>query len=145
MSVHLRESSKPYGKKGSPGNWKSVELSEKELTKAEVEELSKSIIEEAKSRQDGFIEMERRGSTIVQLGKYRIVITRPPFSDAWEITAVHPIVKLNLEDYHLSDKLFQRISEQAEGVLIAGAPGEGKSTCAAAIAEYYANSFVRSE
>ncbi|MBS3141032.1 Flp pilus assembly complex ATPase component TadA [Candidatus Woesearchaeota archaeon] len=139
MSVHLRESSKPYGKKGSPGNWKSVELSEKELTKAEVEELSKSIIEEAKSRQDGFIEMERRGSTIVQLGKYRIVITRPPFSDAWEITAVHPIVKLNLEDYHLSDKLFQRISEQAEGVLIAGAPGEGKSTCAAAIAEYYAS------
>ena len=139
MSVHLRENSFAYGKKGSPGNWKSVQLSEKELTRKEVEELSKSIIEETKSRQDGFIEMERRGSTIVQLGKYRIVITRPPFSDAWEITAVKPIVKLELKDYNLSEKLFKRIANQAEGVLIAGSPGEGKSTCAAAIAEYYAS------
>ena len=56
----------------------------------------------------GFIEIEREGSTIVQLGKYRIVITRPPFSDGWEITAVRPVKTLNLDDYKLSEKLMHQ-------------------------------------
>ena len=37
---------------------------------------------------DAFVEMERLGVTVVQLGNMRIVIARPPFSDAIEITAV---------------------------------------------------------
>jgi ATPase len=139
MSVHLRENVRPYAKRGVPGSWAFVHLSAKPLERKEVEGLSKEIIEEAKLRQDGFIEIERRGSTIVQLGTYRIVITRPAFSDGWEITAVKPIKKLTIKDYDLSEKLFERISKQAEGVLIAGAPGEGKSTFASALAENYAS------
>lgn len=137
MSVHLRENVIPYAKKGSPGNWKFVLLSEEKITQEEIQNISKEIIEETKIRTDGFIENERRGSTIVQLGNYRIVITRPPFSDGWEITCVHPIKKTNLEDYNLSEKLKRRIAEQAEGVLVAGSPGMGKSTFAQAIAEFY--------
>ena len=87
----------------------------------------------------GFIEIERRGSSIVQIENFRIVITRPPFSDAYEITAVRPIKKLNINDYELSAKLKKRIEEQAEGVLISGSPGQGKSTCASALAEFYAS------
>ena len=64
-------------------------------------------------------------------------MTRPPFSDAWEITAVRPIKKTILDDYKLSEKLRKRIAEQAEGILIAGAPGMGKSTFAQALAEFY--------
>jgi len=137
MSVHLRENIKPYAKKGSPGNWKLTILSEENLKQEEIQEIAKEIVEEAKLRDDGFIENERRGSTIIQLGDYRIVITRPPFSDAWEITAVKPIKKTNLDDYKLSDKLKKRIAEQAEGVLVAGSPGMGKSTFAQSIAEFY--------
>ncbi|MFH2027831.1 MAG: ATPase, T2SS/T4P/T4SS family, partial [Nanoarchaeota archaeon] len=138
MSVHLRENVMPYAKKGMPGKWEFVALRKNVLKQEEIQDISREIIENAKLRKDGFIEIERPGSTIVQLGKYRIVITKPPFADGWEITAVRPVKTLSLEDYHLSEKLLQRISNQAEGILIAGAPGHGKSTFAQALAIHYA-------
>ena len=139
MSVHLKEGVEAYAKKGFPGNWKFKIISKKKLTQEEIQEISTEIIEESKIRRDGFIEIERTGSTIIQLGKFRIVITRPPFSDGWEITAVRPVKKLNLEEYNLSEKLKKRIAEQAEGMLVAGSPGAGKSTFAQALAEHYAS------
>lgn len=137
MSVHLRENVFPYAKKGVPGKWEFVAVEDKLLQQERIKDISKEIIEEARLRKDGFIEMEREGSTIVQLGKFRIVITKPPFSDGWEITAVRPVRKLAINDYRLSEKLRKRI-EQAEGMLIAGAPGHGKTTFAQALAEFYA-------
>jgi ATPase len=139
MSAHLRENVKPFAKKGVPGNWQFVAIREKILSRDEVQEISREIIEEAGVRKDCFIEIERPGSTIVQLGLFRIVITKPPFSDGWEITAVRPVKRLSLGDYKLSERLSERINKQAEGILIAGAPGMGKSTFAQALAEFYAN------
>ena len=137
MSVHLRENVLPYAKKGAPGNWQFVALRKNVVRQKEIQDISREIIENTKLRRDGFIEIERPGSTIVQLGRYRIVITKPPFADGWEITAVRPVTSLTLEDYKLSDKLKERIAEQAEGVLVAGAPGMGKSTFASALAIHY--------
>ncbi len=139
MSAHLRENVQPAAKKGFPGNWKFVYLREEKLTSDEIKDISREIIEEAGIRKDGFIEIERPGSTIVQLGDFRIVITKPPFSDGWEITAVRPVKKMKLEDYNLSETLMERFSTQAEGILIAGAPGAGKSTFAAGLVQYYAS------
>ncbi|HLD06425.1 MAG TPA: PINc/VapC family ATPase [Candidatus Nanoarchaeia archaeon] len=139
MSVHLRENVLPYAKKGRPGSWEFIAVRKKELTRDEIQDISREIIEEAGVRKDGFIEIERPGSTIVQLGKFRIVVTKPPFSDGWEITAVRPVKHLSLPDYHPSEKLLQRMEKQAEGILIAGAPGMGKSTFAQALAEHYAS------
>ncbi len=139
MSVHLRENVVPYAKKGFPGKWNFIPLRKKELSQEEVQEISREIIEDSKLRRDGFIEIEREGSTIVQLGKYRVVVTKPPFSDGWEITAVRPVKRLNLEDYKLSDKLKERIGRQAEGILVAGAPGMGKTTFSQALAEFYSS------
>jgi ATPase len=137
MSVHLKESVFPFAKKGVPGKWDFVAVKDKLLTHEELRELSKEIVEEANLRADGFVEIQRKGSTIIQLGRYRIVITKPPFSDGWEITAVKPIKRLVLKDYKLSEKLKERVGEQAEGILIAGAPGHGKTTFAQALAEFY--------
>lgn len=137
MSVHLKEGCKPRAKKGMPGNWTYVELSEELLDKDTVKNIAKDIIEETGMRNDAFIEIERKYSTIVQLGRYRIVITRPPFADGYEITIVRPVKKLGYADYVMSDKLRERIEQQAEGVLIAGAPGHGKSTFAQALGEFY--------
>jgi len=138
MSVHLRENVVPYAKKGAPGNWQFVALRKNVVKQEEIQQISREIIENTKIRNDGFIEIERSGSTIVQLGKYRIVICKPPFADGWEITAVRPVKTLNIDDYKLSDKLKERIGKQAEGILIAGAPGHGKSTFAQALSVYYA-------
>ncbi len=138
MSVHLRENVEPFAKRGVPGKWDFVQLRKKPLTREEIEEMAKEITDEATIRTDGFIEIERRGSTIVQLGNNRIVITRPPLSDGWEITAVRPVKILEMEDYNPSEKLQARLASQAEGILIAGAPGMGKSTFAQALAKFYA-------
>ncbi len=137
MSVHLKENCRPKAKKGVPGNWDYVELSEEILSKEDVKNIAKEIVEECAIRNDGFIEVERRNSTIIQLGRFRIVITRPPFADGYEITVVRPVKKLNFNDYIMSDTLRERIMSHAEGVLIAGAPGHGKSTFAQALAEVY--------
>ncbi|MCD6457575.1 MAG: Flp pilus assembly complex ATPase component TadA [Thermoproteales archaeon] len=138
MSVHLKEGVPPYAKKGVPGKWRFVQLGEKPMTKIELEKIVREIIETARSySRNAFIEVERLGSTIIQLESYRIVITRPPFSDGIEITAVRPVAKLSLEDYKLPSKLINRLEKQAEGILIAGAPGMGKTTFAQALAEYY--------
>jgi ATPase len=139
MSVHLRENTSPMAKKGFPGQWDFIKIRDALLTRDEIQDISREIIEEAGIRRDGFVEIERPGSTIVQLGLFRIVITKPPFSDGWEITAVRPVKKMSIDDYKLSEKLTLRIAEQAEGILIAGAPGMGKSTFAQALAIYYAS------
>ncbi len=138
MSIHLKEGDVPKAKKGKPGEWEMVKLSNEPLRASDLEEMALEILEAARSRQDAYVEVDKPGTTVVQLGKYRIVITRPPLSDGWEITAVRPIAKLRLEDYGLPEKLIQRLEERAEGILIAGAPGAGKTTFAQALTEYYA-------
>lgn len=139
MSVHLRENVHAMAKKGKPGAWEFVKVSKKPLTTAEVEGLADEVIHAAEERTDAFIDVDRPGSTIAQVGRYRIVIVRPPLGDGWEITAVRPITTLALKDYELSEKLKARIGEQAEGILIAGAPGMGKSTFSQALATHYSD------
>lgn len=138
MSVHLREGVHAMAKKGKPGDWQFSKVSEKPLTAEAIEQMAEEIIETAQTRTDSFIDIDRPGSTIAQVGRYRIVILRPPLSDAWEITAVRPVKTLTLSDYELTEKLKKRIAEQAEGILIAGAPGMGKSTFSQALATYFA-------
>ncbi len=135
MSVHLREDNYPVAKKGSPGDWEFEKIENKKLKKEEIKSIASEIVEDA----DAIVEIERPGSTIVQKGNYRIVITRPPFSDGWEITAVRPVKLLQLNEYKISDKLMDRLKEQAEGILIAGSPGQGKTTFARALALFYAD------
>ncbi len=137
MSVHLKEGAHPAAKKGSPGHWRLEILSQEPLTREEIEAIYDEVVEAARTSPDSMIEVDRPGSTIVQLGDYRIVITKPPMSDGWEMTAVKPLVKLKLEDYGLPPKLVRRLEEKAEGILIAGAPGMGKTTFAQALAEHY--------
>ncbi len=138
MSVHLREGVHAMAKKGKPGAWSFDKVSDKPLTAEGIETMASEIIETTQSRADSFIDIDRAGSTIAQVGRYRIVIVRPPFSDGWEITAVRPVKTLKISDYDLSEKLKNRIAEQAEGILIAGAPGMGKSTFSQALATYFA-------
>ena len=137
MSVHIKENCYVLAKKGTPGNWKLVKLKEK-LSPKNVQELAKDTVEKTRLDPESFVEISRKGSTIVQYKDFRIVITKPPVSDGWEITAVKPLIKLKLEDYKLPEKLFERIKEKAHGVLIAGEVGSGKTTLAQAIAEFYA-------
>ncbi|VVB53490.1 putative KH and PIN-domain containing protein [uncultured archaeon] len=139
MSVHLKENAAVYAKKGSVGEFRLTRIGDK-LTREDAEAHVREIIEYAHNSTKGFVEIEERGATVIQLGEYRIVIARPPFSSALEVTAVKPLVKLLLSDYRLSDRLLSRLSDHAEGVFVAGRPGAGKTTFVQALAEHYRTS-----
>ncbi len=137
MSVHLKEGNVPKAKRGLPGEFELEAIGEEIIEKEEIDELISETVENAEMSDEGLIEMEGNGATVLQIGKYRVAITRPPFSEKAEITAVRPVAKVEIDDYDLSEELMERLDEKAEGVLIAGAPGHGKSTFAQALAEHF--------
>jgi len=139
LSVHLKEGAIPMVKRGRPGKFRLEKVGDKPLTVEELEEIIREITEATRISEKGSFEIIRGGATVIQLGDYRISIARPPFSDGVEVTIVKPIVKLKLEDYALSDRLMKRLRERAEGILIAGPPGAGKSAFASSLAEFYKN------
>ena len=124
-------------KKGKPGSWDLVPIKKTKLTQEDVQRIAKEIVEKTRIEPTAFIEISRRGSTIVQYKNYRIVIVKPPISDGWEITAVKPLKTFSLEDYKLPEKIVERLKERASGVIIAGQVGSGKSTFAQSLAEHY--------
>ena len=137
MSVHLKENVCPMAKKGTPGHIKFIKLSDEVFNHSMLQELIDEIIDKARSDSKTYLESVKEGSFVVQSREYRISIARPPFSEAIEITAVRPVADINLDEYHLSSKLMDRINNNAEGILISGSPGAGKSTFVQAIAKYY--------
>lgn len=139
MSVHLKENLPPLAKKGKPGTFVLTKLSDDVLSKDYLEFMSTQILEAAKISDSSTIEISKTGASVIQHNDYRIAITRPPFSEAFEITIVHPIVKLSLDDYDISEQLMKRFSDRAEGIVISGPPGSGKSTLASGLANFYHN------
>lgn len=137
MSVHLKEGVLPMGKKGKPGNSQLVKLDEERCSYSQLTHIIEEISEASRVEGVGSVEISRSGATVIQYGRFRIAITRPPFSDGLEITIVKPIVKLALADYNANEKLMDRLSGEAEGIIISGPPGSGKSTLAGSLAEFY--------
>ncbi len=137
MSLHLKEDTFPLAKRGRPGEMSLVKISNEKLTSEDLELIIKEIMDAARYEDDSFIEIGGMQATVVQMGNMRIAIARPPFSDGTEITVVRPTIKMSLDDYKLSDKLKERLKKSAEGVIVAGPPGSGKSTFSASLAEFY--------
>ena len=137
VSLHFKENTRPLAKKGKPGEVRLVKVSEERSPRDDLEDMAKEIMETARSDEKSYIETDSKGASVIQLREFRVAIARTPFSDGIEITIVRPIIKASLEDYTLSDKLKQRLHTRAEGIIICGSPGSGKSTFAAAMAEEY--------
>ena len=111
------------------GGWDTIRLESLQ------EELI-DLIDENRDRSDCFLEIDRKGCQVIQLGDLRISCAWPPFADAREITIVRPVAKLSIGDYDIDPQLISRLSDHHRGVFICGRPGSGKTTLAQAIAEY---------
>ena len=136
LSVHLKEGAIPMAKRGKVGEFSLVRIGDRPQTDRELRDISREIFERVKADPEGYIEMEKIGAAVIQLGPMRIAIAKPPFSDGLEITAVRPVAKVDFDSYKHSSMLKERLKEGQRGLLIAGPPGSGKSTFAAGIAEY---------
>ncbi len=136
MSLHLKENSPILQKKWAPGNWNPV-LSDQSMSKSELTNLIDTLYKEVEARDDGFLEIDRKLSKVLQIGPYRIVIVHPPLSDGLEMTVVKPTMKLTMEDYHLSPEVFDLLKNKAKGILVSWAPGSGKTTFAQALIEVH--------
>ena len=140
-TVFLKADCPPRVKRGDIGSLKLVEVEESTTTwdtlqLEQAEEDLVAIVEEHRHRSDCFLEIDRKGCRVLQLGDLRITSAWPPFSDAREITIVRPVAKLSLGDYDLDERLIERLRNHHRGVFICGRPGSGKTTLAQAIAEY---------
>ena len=137
MSVHLKENQYPLAKRGKPGEFLLTKISEDLLTRDYLKMISSQILSATNISDSSTIEISKTGASVIQHNDYRIAITYPPFSESYEITIVHPTVKLSLNDYTISESLMERLTDRAEGILISGAPGSGKSTLASGLANFY--------
>ncbi|MEN6341907.1 MAG: PINc/VapC family ATPase [Methanospirillum sp.] len=130
LAVYLKELVPPYAKRGTIRDARFVRIRDQPASEHELVALAQECLERAKRDPDGFIEHESRGITILQIGSMRIAIARCPFVDGMEITAVRPVVDVSLDDYAGTDGLTERLTRRRSGILIAGAPGVGKTTLA---------------
>jgi ATPase len=137
MSIHLKENQYPLAKRGKPGDFVLTKIGEDLLSKDYLNMISSQILSATNISDSSTIEISKTGASVIQHNNYRIAITYPPFSEAYEITIVHPTVKLSLDDYTISEALMKRLTDRAEGILISGAPGSGKSTLASGLANFY--------
>lgn len=136
MSVHLKADCLPFAKVGSLKDLRYEAIGKTPLKHQNLSRMSNELIEAARRDHGSFVELERHGATVLQLGPMRIVIARPPFSDAIEITAVRPVKRLNYEDYGLEADVDKRFLDHGRGILVSGPPGSGKSTLAQAVGEW---------
>ena len=134
VSVTLKERMKPIAKKGEPGNMKLVPVHDVALSEYDLRQTAQEILERAKRDPEGYIEIERRGITVVQIGAMRISIARRPFTDGMEITAVRPVRECVLGDYNRADLVKKSLDTGKPGLIVAGTPGSGKTTLVRSIA-----------
>lgn len=137
MSVHLKENQRPLAKRGRPGSFELVEVGGEPLERKYLETISAQILDAVNVSEKSTIEISKEGATVVQYEDYRIAITHPPFSESFEITVVHPIVKMSLDDYEMPSQMMERFKDRAEGIVISGSPGSGKSTLASSLGNFY--------
>ena len=140
-TVFLKADCSPRVKRGHITELEVVELDAELMDRSTIENIAEglelAVEQHNESRSDCFIEIDRHGCKVMQVGDLRVTVSWPPFSDGWEIIVVRPVAQPSLEDYGLDEKLLNLIADlQNQGTLVSGMPGSGKSTLASAIAHW---------
>ncbi len=134
LSVHLKEGCLPMAKQGSVEAVQLVSIGDEPLELEDLERILEQVLDLAEGHAGSSVEIVHEGSSVIQLGPYRVAAAFPPFSDGMEITAVKQVRQLDLEEYELARALVEHLEDYHRGVLVSGRPGDGKTTFARAVA-----------
>ncbi|MBN1793319.1 Flp pilus assembly complex ATPase component TadA [Candidatus Woesearchaeota archaeon] len=135
LSVFLREGFPVKILKGKPGDSRREDVSEP-IDRESMKALAKGIIDEANSRTDSVVEIDRKGFALAQFKDFRVVISRPPLSDVYEISCHRVSKAFSFQEYGLVEEQVKHICEEAKGVLIAGVPGCGKTSLVSSLVNH---------
>lgn len=136
MSLHIKENRPILRKKWWPWNRKPI-VDPKPFPSKDLKDLISNILKEIETREDWFLEIDRKLSKILQLWPYRIVIVYPPLSDWLEITVAKPIKRLTIEDYKLEKEVLDLFKNTSKWILVSWAPWSWKTTFAQALVDLY--------
>lgn len=136
MSLHIKENRPILRKKWWPWNWKPI-VDPTPFPSKDLKDLVSKIFKEIETREDWFLEIDRKLSKISQLGPYRIVIVYPPLSDGLEITVAKPIKRLTMQDYKLDKEVLELFKNSSKWILVSWAPWSWKTTFAQALVDLY--------
>lgn len=136
MSVHFKAGCNILQKKWKPGDRESI-ISNKTISKSDLETIIATLYEELHTKEDSWLEIDRKHSKVMQIWPYRIVIVESPLSDDLEMTVVKPVKKLTIKDYWFDNEVIDLLRYKARGILISWSPWGGKTTFAQALVEMY--------
>lgn len=137
MSLHMKADRPILTKIWRPGDRRPVTDPSIIITKEDLKILIEKLFKEVENRNDGFLEIDRSLSKVLQIGPYRIVIVHPPLSDGLEMTVVKPTKVLDIEDYNLAHEILELLKNKSKWILISWAPWSGKTTFAQALVGVY--------
>jgi ATPase len=140
-TIFLKADCLPRVKRGHITELEVVEIEGEVFPTSQIEEMAQEleliVDQQGDARSDCFVEIDRYGCKVMQIGDLRTTISWPPFSDGWEMIIVRPVAQPDLDDYDLDENLLKLIADlQNQGTLVSGMPGSGKSTLASAIARW---------
>ncbi|MBN2142445.1 PIN domain-containing protein [Candidatus Woesearchaeota archaeon] len=139
--IHIRAGHPVMVMRGSPEAWTFKKISGDNdahgiLDKDAVRDLAKQAMDEANARADSSVLTDKRGSAFLQVGDYKVLVTRPPISSSYEIVCERQLKDLGLDDYPLDLKSLEKI-DYSNGILLIGSPDSGKTTFATALAKHF--------
>ena len=137
MSVHRKVWCPMLRKWGQPWS-RQAQYDSTTWLESDMLNLVTTLMLEVEHRDDSRLEINRTYSKVLQLWPYRTVIVYAPLADHMEITVVKPVKKLDFEDYTFGQPIKNAIMN-ANGMMIAWAPGEWKTTFAQALVNEYVN------
>jgi len=135
LSAHIIASSTTQLKKGLPGRWTLIqgEILDKQTIQ--------TLVEEIKRHPDALVETNSDHYQVLQVQQFRIMYLCPPLSKLTELTIVRMHYQKELQTYTLYEHVKSRLTA-GRGVLVAGAPGHGKSTFVSALIRRFAKDAV---
>jgi ATPase len=132
--VILKEGEYPLIVKGSPGRFR-VERKRKKIKEEEIRGLFEQAMEESIKRDNGFIEVNKKGFSVIRIGDMRMMLTEKPIANKTELVLIKKLKDKGFYDYKINLKYIKRI-ENAKKIFVIGRENSGQNVFCEGLLKY---------